>query len=56
MLTRWCLNLLFDIEFVWFHVLHTFFFVIFCKEFHSVNMAQRKGDTVNNESEKQNDV
>jgi hypothetical protein len=33
------------------HVLLTFF-VIFCEEFHSVSIAQRKGDTVNGESEK----
>jgi len=44
------LNLLFDIEFLWFHVLHTFF--LGGEEFHSVNLTQRKGDTVNGVSEK----
>lgn len=52
MLTKWCLNLLFDIVFLWFHVLLSFFLLFFCEEFCSVNMVQSKGDSVNVESEK----
>ena len=52
MITKWCLNLLSDSVFLWFHVLQSFFLLFFCEEFCSVNMARSKGDSVNGESEK----